>query len=123
MIGYTCLGTNNKARAVAYYDALLALLGASRYYETARGIGWGVAPDQPMFAINTPFDGGPASVGNGAMVALSAATPQQVDAFYAKALELGGSDEGAPGPRGDGFYGAYFRDLDGNKLAVFCYGA
>lgn len=123
MIGYTCLGTNNKARAVAYYDALLALLGASRYYETARGIGWGVAPDQPMFAINTPFDGGPASVGNGAMVALSAATPQQVDAFYAKALELGGSDEGAPGPRGDGFYGAYFRDLDGNKLAVFCYSA
>lgn len=123
MIGYTCLGTNNKPRAVAYYDALLALLGASRYYETARGIGWGVAPDQPMFAINTPFDGGPASVGNGAMVALSAATPQQVDAFYAKALELGGSDEGAPGPRGDGFYGAYFRDLDGNKLAVFCYSA
>ncbi len=123
MIGYTCLGTNNKPRAVAYYDALLALLGATRFYETARGIGWGVAPDQPMFAINTPFDGGPASVGNGAMVALSAATPQQVDAFYAKALELGGSDEGAPGPRGDGFYGAYFRDLDGNKLAVFCYGA
>ncbi len=123
MIGYTCLGTNNKPRAVVYYDALLALLGATRFYETARGIGWGVAPDQPMFAINTPFDGGPASVGNGAMVALSAATPQQVDAFYAKALELGGSDEGAPGPRGDGFYGAYFRDLDGNKLAVFCYGA
>jgi catechol 2,3-dioxygenase-like lactoylglutathione lyase family enzyme len=123
MIGYTCLGTNDKPRAVAFYDTLLGLLGAKRFYETPRGMGWGIAPGQPMFAVNTPFDGEPASVGNGAMVALSVATQQLVHAVYAKALELGGSDEGPPGPRGEGFYGAYFRDLDGNKLAVFCYGA
>lgn len=121
MIGYTCIGTNNKPQAMAFYDALLGLLGAKRFYETERGVGWGVAPDKPMFAVNTPFDGAPASVGNGSMVALSAFSPEQVQALYAKALALGGSDEGAPGPRGGGFYGAYFRDLDGNKIAVFCY--
>ena len=121
MIGYTCVGTNNKPRAIAFYDALLGLLGAKRFYETERGVGWGVSAEQPMFAVNTPFDGALASVGNGSMVALSAASADQVQALYAKALALGGSDEGAPGPRGGGFYGAYFRDLDGNKIAVFCY--
>ena len=121
MIGYTCVGTNNKPRAMAFYDTLLGLLGAKRFYETERGVGWGVSAEQPMFAVNTPFDGAPASVGNGSMVALSAASAEQVQALYAKALELGGRDEGAPGPRGGGFYGAYFRDLDGNKIAVFCY--
>lgn len=121
MIGYTCVGTNNKPRAMAFYDALLGLLGAKRFYETERGVGWGVSAEQPMFAVNTPFDGALASVGNGSMVALSAASADQVQALYAKALALGGSDEGAPGPRGGGFYGAYFRDLDGNKIAVFCY--
>jgi predicted lactoylglutathione lyase len=54
------------------------------------------------------------------MVALSAANPEQVQALHAKALQLGAQDEGAPGPRGSGFYGAYFRDLDGNKLAAYC---
>ena len=121
MIGYTCIGTKNKPRAMAFYDALLGLLGAKRFYETERGVGWGVSPDQPMFAVNTPFDGAPATVGNGSMVALSASSQEQVQALYAKALELGGLDEGPPGTRGGGFYGAYFRDLDGNKLAVFCY--
>ena len=121
MIGYTCVGTNNKPRAMAFYDALLGLLGAKRFYETERGVGWGVSAEQPMFAVNTPFDGALASVGNGSMVALSAASADQVQALYAKALALGGSDEGVPGPRGGGFYGAYFRDLDGNKIAVFCY--
>ena len=121
MIGYTCVGTNNKPRAMAFYDALLGLLGAKRFYETERGVGWGVSAEQPMFAVNTPFDGAPASVGNGSMVALSAASADQVQALYAKALALGGSDEGVPDPRGGGFYGAYFRDLDGNKIAVFCY--
>ena len=121
MIGYTCVGTNNKPRAMAFYDGLLGLLGAKRFYETERGVGWGVSAEQPMFAVNTPFDGALASVGNGSMVALSAASADQVQALYAKALALGGSDEGVPGPRGGGFYGAYFRDLDGNKIAVFCY--
>ena len=73
-----------------------------------------------MFSVMKPFDGQSASVGNGTMVALAAKDPEQVQALHAKALALGGRDEGAPGPRGTGFYGAYFRDLDGNKLAAFC---
>ena len=120
MIGYTCVGTNQLERAVAFYDDLLGLLGAKPLFKSDRGVGWGVSPDQPMFSVLQPFDGQAATVGNGCMVALAASHPEQVQALHARALALGGSDEGAPGPRGAGFYGAYFRDLDGNKLAAFC---
>ena len=120
MIGYTCVGTNNLDKAVSFYEQLLGLLGAKPFFKTDRGIGWGVSPDKPMFSVLQPFDGQPATVGNGTMVAFSVANPQEVQAFYAKALALGGQDEGGPGSRGGGFYGAYFRDLDGNKLAVYC---
>ena len=120
MIGYTCVGTNDLDQAVHFYSELLGLLGAKPFFKTDRGVGWGVSPDQPMFSVLKPFDGQAATVGNGCMVALSAANPEQVQALHAKALALGGSDEGAPGPRGEKFYGAYFRDLDGNKLAAFC---
>ena len=120
MIGYTCVGTNQLERAVAFYDDLLGLLGAKPLFKSDRGVGWGVSPDQPMFSVLQPFDGQAATVGNGCMVALAARDPEQVQALHARALALGGSDEGAPGPRGAGFYGAYFRDLDGNKLAAFC---
>ena len=120
MIGYTCVGTNQLERAVAFYDDLLGLLGAKPLFKNDRGVGWGVSPDQPMFSVLQPFDGQAATVGNGCMVALAASHPEQVQALHARALALGGSDEGAPGPRGAGFYGAYFRDLDGNKLAAFC---
>ena len=120
MIGYTCVGTNNLDKAVSFYEELLGLLGAKPFFKTDRGIGWGVSPDKPMFSVLQPFDGQPATVGNGTMVAFSVANPEAVQAFYAKALALGGRDEGAPGARGGGFYGAYFRDLDGNKLAVYC---
>jgi catechol 2,3-dioxygenase-like lactoylglutathione lyase family enzyme len=120
MIGYTCVGTNQLERAVAFYDDLLGLLGAKPFFKSDRGVGWGVSPDQPMFSVLQPFDGQAATVGNGCMVALAARDPEQVQALHARALALGGSDEGAPGPRGAGFYGAYFRDLDGNKLAAFC---
>ena len=120
MIGYTCVGTNQLERAVAFYDDLLGLLGAKPFFKSDRGVGWGVSPDQPMFSVLQPFDGQAATVGNGCMVALAARDPEQVQALHARALALGGSDEGAPGPRGTGFYGAYFRDLDGNKLAAFC---
>ena len=118
--GYTCVGTNQLERAVAFYDDLLGLLGAKPFFKSDRGVGWGVSPDQPMFSVLQPFDGQAATVGNGCMVALAASHPEQVQALHARALALGGSDEGAPGPRGTGFYGAYFRDLDGNKLAAFC---
>jgi catechol 2,3-dioxygenase-like lactoylglutathione lyase family enzyme len=120
MIGYTCVGTNDLDKAVHFYSELLGLLGAKPFFKTDRGVGWGVAPDQSMFSVLKPFDGQAATVGNGCMVALSAANPEQVQALHAKALALGGTDEGAPGPRGEKFYGAYFRDLDGNKLAAFC---
>ena len=79
-----------------------------------------MSPKSPALSVTVPFDGKPATVGNGVMVALVMDSTDKVDALHAKALELGGTDEGAPGPRGDGFYAAYFRDLDGNKLNAFC---
>ena len=120
MIGYACVGTNDLEKAVHFYDELLRLLGAKPFFKTERGVGWGIGADKPMFSVLKPFDGQKATVGNGTMVALAAANPEQVQALHAKALALGGQDEGQPGPRGSGFYGAYFRDLDGNKLAAYC---
>jgi predicted lactoylglutathione lyase len=121
MIGYVTLGTNDLERAAAFYDELLKLVGAGRFMETDKFIAWAVAPDKPALSVTRPYDGKAATVGNGVMVALVVMTPEQVDAIHARAIELGGTDEGAPGPRGDsGFYAAYFRDLDGNKLNAFC---
>ncbi|MAE96824.1 MAG: glyoxalase [Deltaproteobacteria bacterium] len=122
MIGYVTLGTNDMPRAAAFYDALCAEIGAARVMETDHFIGWGTAMDQPLLMVFLPENGKEATVGNGVMVALRAASSEEVDRFHAKALELGGANEGDPGPRGDGFYGAYFRDLDGNKLNFFCIG-
>ena len=122
MIGYVTLGTNDLPRAIAFYDALLAELGAKRFLEGEQFMAWASAPDQPGLSVTQPFDGKPATVGNGVMVALQADSPEQVDRVYQKALELGATDEGAAGPRAEmpGFYAGYFRDLDGNKLNVFC---
>lgn len=121
MIGYVTLGTNDLEKGAAFYDALLAELGASRFMEMETFIAWATSPDAPGVSITKPFDGNPATVGNGVMVGLAADSPEKVDSVYAKAMELGAQDEGAPGPRGDsGFYAGYFRDLDGNKLNVFC---
>ena len=123
MIGYVTLGTNNIDRAAEFYDALLQEIGAGRFMETDKFIAWAVAPDTPALSVTKPFDGKAASVGNGVMVALAVDSQDKVDALYQKAIDLGGTDEGAPGPRGDGgFYAAYFRDLDGNKLNAFCMG-
>ena len=121
MLAYTTLGTNDLARAAAFYDVLLAEIGAQRFMEEPDYfIAWGNSQEGAGLAITNPFDKNPATVGNGVMVALNARSREQVDRVYAKALELGGTDEGAPGQRSPGFYGAYFRDLDGNKLNVFC---
>ncbi|MDX1570387.1 MAG: VOC family protein [Xanthomonadales bacterium] len=120
MIGYVTLGSNDIPKASAFYDALLGEIGAGRFMETDGFVAWTVAPNQPGLCVTRPYDGNPASVGNGTMVALVVDAPEKVDALHAKALELGASDEGAPGPRGDGFYAGYFRDLDGNKLNFFC---
>jgi catechol 2,3-dioxygenase-like lactoylglutathione lyase family enzyme len=121
MIGYVTLGTNDFERAAAFYDALLGIIGAGRMMETEQFIAWGVSPTAPALSVTKPHDGNPATVGNGVMIALVVDSTDKVDALHAKAMELGGADEGAPGPRGDsGFYAGYFRDLDGNKLNAFC---
>jgi len=122
MIGYITVGTNDLERAAAFYDPLFAVIGASRFMEEDRFIAWAVSPDTPGFAATRPYDENPATVGNGVMVALTVDSKEKVQAIYDKALELGGTDEGPPGLRGDFFYAAYFRDLDGNKLNVFCAG-
>jgi predicted lactoylglutathione lyase len=120
MIGYVTLGSNDVTAAAGFYDELLAELGARRYMDMDNFILWAVNPRQPMLAVTRPHDGKAASVGNGSMVALVADSPALVDRLHQKALALNGTDEGAPGKRMDNFYAAYFRDLDGNKLAVFC---
>jgi predicted lactoylglutathione lyase len=120
MIGYVTLGTNDMAKSAKFYDELLGLLGATRFMEMETFIAWAVNPQAPALSITAPADGNPASVGNGVMIALAAASKVQVNAVYAKALELGGTCEGPAGPRSDNFYAGYFRDLDGNKLNVFC---
>ena len=126
MIGYVVLGTNDLARATSFYDELLAEMGVKRMMDFGeRGYAWGIAMDKPMLCVMTPYDGQPATVSNGGMTGIAADSREQVDRIHAKAIELGGSDEGPPGLRaegGDGFYAAYFRDPDGNKLDVFTYG-
>jgi len=125
MIGYVTLGTNDLAKAAAYYDELFGTIGAGRFMEQENYfIAWATDPNAPSVAVSVPFNKEPATIGNGVMVALIMESPEKVDAFYAKALELGGTDDGAPGfrPEGStsGFYAGYFRDLDGNKLNAFC---
>jgi catechol 2,3-dioxygenase-like lactoylglutathione lyase family enzyme len=121
MIGYVTLGTNDLPRALAFYDALLVEVGAKRLFTSDHSAFWGKRRGVGMLAVYTPHDGAPATVGNGVMVALGVRARDQVDRAHRLALSLGAPDEGAPGLRGADFYGAYFRDLDGNKLCVFTY--
>jgi catechol 2,3-dioxygenase-like lactoylglutathione lyase family enzyme len=119
MIGYVCLGTNDLEAAKPFYDRLLAPLGAKRIWDMDRFVGWGTAEDKPLVILITPYDGKPATVGNGTMVALAAPSREVVDQVHAAALSLGCQDEGAVGLRGDNFYAGYFRVPEGHKLAVF----
>ena len=128
MIGYVTLGTDDLDRSRAYYDALFGEIGGSRLMEmdsgfTLYGTGWG----QPGVAVTRPYNGEPAVAGNGNMVSLVVDSRDKVDRLHARALELGGSDEGPPGVRGEegdrAFYGAYFRDPDGNKFCAFRIGS
>lgn len=117
MIAYTTLGTNNLERAGAFYDKVLGVLGATRAWTNERMIGWSAGAG-PMFGVCIPYDQGAATHGNGTMVSLGAKDAAQVKAVYDAAMAAGARDEGAPGPRGN-FTLGYFRDPDGNKLAVF----
>ena len=116
MIGYTTVGTNDFERACGFYDALFGSIGEKRIMDTDGFVVWGTSMEEPGFSITRPFDGKAATVGNGVMIAILMPSTAAVDALYAKAMELGAADEGAPGPRGEGLYAGYFRDLDGNKL-------
>lgn len=127
MIGYATLGTNNIVQARAFYDSLLGSIGAKRIMEFGEDTGgftlWGTAWDKPGVALTQPFNGEPAVAGNGNMLAIPLDSRAKVDALHAKAIELGGSCDGPPGVRGEegpqAFYGAYFRDPEGNKLCAY----
>lgn len=119
MIAYTTIGTDDIEKSKAFYLAVLEDIGGSVIMDTGRLAAIGTAAGGAMLAVCTPYNEEPANAGNGNMVSIAPGSKELVDKLYAKALELGASDEGAPGQRMDGFYGAYFRDLDGNKIC-FC---
>lgn len=119
MIGYVTLGTNDRERGAKFYDAIAKELGVGRFMENEQFIAWGAPGGGAGIGLTRPFDEKPATVGNGMMVALAAKDRAHVDRIYRAALEAGGTEDGAPGERWPGFYAAYFRDPDGNKLNAF----
>jgi len=120
MISYVMVGTNRFDEAVAFYDVLMTDMGATRAYATEKNVGWGWGIGTPMFIVTTPFNQHQASIGNGSMVAFGVDSADLVDALHSKVLALGGTSEGDPGPRGEGLYVGYCRDLDGNKFNFRC---
>jgi predicted lactoylglutathione lyase len=123
MIGYVTLGTNDLERAAAFYEPIAEMLGHKRMMGSDRMIMWGTPGKGAMLCVIQPFDGAAASGGNGTMIGLEAASEEVVRQIHAYALANGGNDEGAPGMRGDQFYGGYFRDPDGNKLVAYLFKA
>ena len=119
MIAYVTIGTADIEKAKAFYLSLLEDIGISVFMDIGRLVAFGTPSGGTMLAVCTPYDGSTPQPGNGNMVAISPGSKELVDKLHAKALSLGGTDEGAPGQRMDGFYGAYFRDPDGNKIC-FC---
>jgi catechol 2,3-dioxygenase-like lactoylglutathione lyase family enzyme len=119
---YCTVGSNSLEEAKSFYDALLGSAGITRMFEHPSGGRIYGKDGNFCFGVLGPYNKQPATVGNGSMSAFRLDTRAAVDAFHAKALELGGTDEGAPGERGPKMYFSYFRDLDGNKLCAFCMG-
>ncbi len=119
VLGYTTIGVNDMERAEAFYGALLGELGAKQLFGMDRIKFYGTGTDGAMLAICIPYNEETQNPGNGNMVAIPGGDRAGVDKLYAKALELGATDEGPPGERAPVFYGAYVRDLDGNKLCFF----
>ncbi len=122
MIGYVTLGTKDLAKAAEFYDAIAGELDTPRMMEFDGFIAWGKPGGGAGIGLTRPFDGNVATVGNGVMVALEAKDKEQVHRLHEIALAHGGSCEGPPGPRGEGFYAGYFRDPDGNKLNAYIMG-
>jgi len=120
MIGFVTLGTNDLEKASEFYDALFSEIGGKRFMTGERYNGWAKDEKSPRLMVIKPFDKKEATAGNGSMAGILVADKDEVQKMYDKALKLGATSEGEPGPRGDGtFYGAYIRDLDGNKLTFF----
>lgn len=117
-IGYVCLGANDFERACSFYDALIPELGGKRLFPTPQGQMYRLGSGA-MIMVTRPYDGGPAHPGNGTMLAINVDAQEDVPRVYEKALALGGACEGKPGPRGAFGDFAYFRDPDGNKIAVY----
>jgi len=119
MIGYSTIGTNNPEKALAFYDALLGSVGMTRIFDHPNGGAVYGKNGQVGFGVLSPFNGEPATVGNGSMSGFALDSREQVDDFHAKALALGATNEGEPGLRGPEFYFSYLRDLEGNKLCAY----
>jgi catechol 2,3-dioxygenase-like lactoylglutathione lyase family enzyme len=125
MLNYCTVGSNRLDEAKAFYDELLGLIGMTPFLEHQTGGRIYASPDRRLFGVLGPFDGKPATPGNGSMFGFMLDGREQVSAFHAKALELGGTCAGEPGLRGpaeNGSFAAYFRDLDGNKLCAISFG-
>lgn len=120
MLHAVSVGTDDLARSIAFYDAVLAVLGIERVMRVETEAGYSIPGQSPLFYVNLPYNKEPTTFGNGTQISFAAKDREAVDRFHAKVLELGGSDEGAPGERGysPGYYGAYCRDEYGNKLHV-----
>ncbi len=122
LVGYTTVGTNNIKKAKFFYDALFKNIeGVYSFKANDRAYIWANENGNSIFGVCKPYDENPASSGNGSMVGFSFDSKNMVDELHSKALSLGGADEGAPGYRDDSFYGAYIRDIDGNKLVFYYY--
>lgn len=120
MFSHTSLGTNDLEKAETFYEAILPALGGKKFFSNERTVFWEFAETQTKFSVFLPFNGEPATVGNGSMVAFSMKTNEDIDNLHAQALSLGATSDGDPGERGEGqYYAAYFRDLDGNKIGIF----
>ena len=119
MLGYVTIGVKDMGRAEGFYNGLLAEIGAKQLFGQYMIKFYGTGPEDSMLAVCIPYDEEEAQPGNGCMVAIPGGSREGVDKLYAKAMELGATDEGEPGERLPIFYGAYVRDLDGNKLCFF----
>ena len=119
MLGYVTVGVSDMERACDFYGALLEEVGGKQLFGQDRIRFYGTGLGSPMLAVCIPYDQNDPAPGNGNMIAIPGGSREGVDKLYQKAIQLGASDEGEPGERLPVFYGAYVRDLDGNKLCFF----
>lgn len=117
-INHVTIGTTDLTASAVFFGALLGAINGTRPYALENMIGYSFGTGKPMMIVTYPFDGQPASHGNGTMIALSASDRNHVDTVHAIALKHGATDEDAPGKRGRNFYGGYFRDPNGNKFSI-----